>query len=213
MNRAYELAGTFARRISRSSPSSLGMKDSEIIARFRATRDDEVFEELVNRYKARVFGLVLSILGPEFVADAEDTAQDVFIQVYRQLAGFRGESRFGTWLYSIARHKAIDRKRQARFRLPHVTQDEIEAFSTSGQRERPDGVLAKSERRKIVRDCIEMLPHPYQSILYLYYWMEYSVSEIAQFLDMRSGSVTSYLHRGRKMLYRHLQRRGVTHDF
>ncbi len=189
------------------------MKDSEIIARFRANRDDEVFEELVNRYKARVFGLVLSILGPGFVADAEDTAQDIFLQVYRQLPGFRGDSGIGTWLYSIARHKAIDRKRQARFRLPHVTQDEIEAFSTPGQRERPDGILAKSERQKIIRDCIERLPYPYRSTLYLYYWMEYSVSEIAQFLDMRPGSVTSYLHRGRKMLHRHLQRRGVTHDF
>jgi RNA polymerase sigma-70 factor (ECF subfamily) len=189
------------------------MKDSEIIAKFRATRGDEVFEELVNGYKARVFGLVLSILGPEFVADAEDVAQDVFFQVYRQLPGFRGESSFGTWLYSIARNKAIDRKRQARFRLPHVTQDELEVPAVPGRSESPHGVLVKSEHRKIVQDCIEMLPYPYRSTLYLYYWMEYSVSEIAQFLDMRPGSVRSYLHRARKMLQRLLVRKGMTHVF
>jgi RNA polymerase sigma-70 factor (ECF subfamily) len=156
-------------------------------------------------------GLVLSILGPEFVADAEDVTQDVFLQVYRHLPGFRGESSFGTWLYSIARNKAIDRKRQARFRLPHITQDELSAPVVSEQKESPHGVLAKSEQQKLVQDCIERLPYPYRSSLYLYYWMKYSVSEIAELLNMRPGSVRSHLHRARKMLHRLLVRKGMSH--
>src|SRR5262245_590020 len=95
------------------------------VPRFVETGGSEDFRQLVEEYQQRVFRLVCSILGPYHEVDAEDVTQEVFLQVHRRVKEFQGKSQFGTWLYSIARNRALDRRRQARFRLPHAPIESI----------------------------------------------------------------------------------------
>src|SRR5678810_441789 len=78
---------------------STGLGDNEIIIRV-LRGEQNAYAELVNRFQAYVFTLVLRMIKSR--KDAEEVAQDVFIKAYRSLADFRGESKFSTWLYTIA---------------------------------------------------------------------------------------------------------------
>lgn len=187
--------------------------DAELVSRFRDSGDDDLFEVLVSRHKDQVFRLVIAILGPGFEADAEDVCQEVFLQVYRRLPGFRMESRFGTWLYSVARNRAIDRKRRARFRIPHVSpEDSLLRHSADAGDEARD-IATEEARRLLVVRCMNELSYQPRAALYLHYWLGCSTREIAESLGVRPGTVKSYLHRGRRSLERRLRRRGVTDAF
>ncbi|HEY4156176.1 MAG TPA: sigma-70 family RNA polymerase sigma factor, partial [Puia sp.] len=81
-----------------------GLTDTEIISRV-LHGEQAIFAQLVERYQNYVFTLVLRLI--ENREDAEETAQDVFVKAYRSLADFRGESKFSTWLFTIARTSSI----------------------------------------------------------------------------------------------------------
>lgn len=183
--------------------------DAEVVKRFQETRDGQLFEILVGRYKDRIFRLALSVLGASAEAEAQEVTQEVFVKVFRQISGFRGESRFSTWLYRIAYREAVDRKRQARSRLPHVGLAEL--LERPAQGLDPQAEAESRERRRTVQLCLEGLPDVYRSALYLYYWMDHPVEEIAELLGVPAGTVKSYLHRGRRMLFRELQKRGLSY--
>lgn len=91
----------------------------------------ESFEVLVDRYKDRVFRLAVSIVGPGYAAEAEEVAQEAFLRAYRSLDHFRGESAFGSWLYRITYNLAIDAKRKARMRYPHVGEEALQNRATA----------------------------------------------------------------------------------
>ncbi len=193
------------------------MNAAEIIARSLKSGDESLFAELVDTYKERVHRLVVSILGPGFDADAEDVAQEVFIQVYRSLPSFRRDSTFSTWLYSITRRKAIDRKRRARFRMPHVDERALETaadVAAGAHRIQPTGTggaIDEFEQRDLVAAVLAALPQRYRTVVHLRYWMGCSVNEIAELSGMRPGTVKSHLHRARALLLAGLRRKGV-HD-
>src|ERR1041385_2092112 len=102
------------------------MSDRELIDDFLQSGNSESFRTLVERYQDRVFRLVASVLGPAHSKDAEDVAQETFLQVYRQLKSFRGEAQFGTWLYRIAYRRALDHRDLARIRFPHVPETALD---------------------------------------------------------------------------------------
>lgn len=183
------------------------MEDAQVIERFLATRDGDAFEILVDRYKDRLFRLALSVLGNGHEAEAEEVTQDVFVKAFQQLSGFRAESRFSTWLYRIAYREAVDHKRRGRLRWPHVDESELEKRSPAG--EDPHAAAEAQERRRQVQSCLEVLPDLYRSALHLHYWLGHSVEEIAELLGVPTGTVKSYLHRGRRLLFRELQKRGL----
>src|SRR5207247_9325758 len=102
------------------------MTDEALVRRFQHG-DEAAFDELVERHRARIYGLVCRLTG---VGDAEDLAQDVFVAAYKSLRSFRGDAAFGTWLYRIAIHTCshhLRRKRPEALELddrePDVRQD------------------------------------------------------------------------------------------
>ncbi len=184
------------------------MQDEEILRQLREHPDPRLFELLVERYRGPVVRLVLALLGPRLADDAEDVTQEVFLRAYEGLAGFRQESRFATWLYRITYNLALDRLRRAA-RRPVVALDEERRAELSAPGESPFEHLARSDRARLVRDCLEELPPPYQAALRLFYWLDVPVEEIAALLGVSVGTVKSYLCRGRTRLIRVLERRGV----
>ena len=173
------------------------MEDEKLIARFLETGDRAMFAALVERYQDRVFRLVLSILGPGSAADAEEVCQEVFLRVFRKAGQFTGRAAFGTWLYRIAYNLAIDWRRRARFRLPHVPVEEVPGLAASSD---PLGDVLTQERKEQVARALAGLPDLYRSVLHMHYWLDRPVGEIAELLGVPEGTVKSYLFRARNAL-------------
>ena len=180
--------------------------DEWLVERCRESADDAAFAELVRRYREPVFRLTVSILGQEFAPEAEDVAQDVMLRVHHALGSFRGESRFGSWIYRIAFNQALNVKARARYRAPHLSE---EALATAPSRDLgPHDQLQDERRRQAVLACVGELPEVYQSALRLHYWLGANVGEIAEMLDAPENTVKSYLHRARRLLQALLAERG-----
>src|SRR6185436_3957656 len=168
--------------------------------------DDGAFAELVRRYRGPVFRLAVSILGQEFAPEAEDVTQDVMLRVHHALQTFRGESKFGSWIYRIAFNQALNVKARVRYRAPHVSD---QALATTPSQDRgPYDRLHDERRQRAVLACVAELPEVYQSALRLHYWLGASMSEIAVMLDAPENTVKSYLHRARRLLHAQLTERG-----
>lgn len=181
--------------------------DDELVARCREAQDQPAFGELVHRYQHRVFRLVVSILGQDFAADAEDVAQEVFVRIHHGLKTWRGDAAFSTWVYRLTFNHALNVKARMRFRAPHVPADVLASRASAAPA--ADQQLDASRRDALVLACVHELPDVYQSALRLHYWLGASMSEIAILLDAPENTVKSYLHRARRLLHAMLQQRGI----
>ena len=175
------------------------MDDESLVAAYLATRDEALFRTLVERHQDKVFRLVCSILGPFRDADAEEAAQDVFLRVHAKLGQFRGGSKFTTWLYRVAYSVAINRSKVARLRLPHTT---IDALRTLASDEDPHRSLDEKQRDAVIASALESLPDVYRTVVYLHYWNDASIDDIAELLGAPSGTIKSYLFRARERIAR-----------
>ena len=193
--------------IARAEPASYADRPDEwLVERCRESSDDAAFAELVRRYRGPVFRLAVSILGQEFAPEAEDVAQDVMLRVHHALGSFRGESKFGSWIYRIAFNHALNVKARVRYRAPHVSDQAL--ATTPTQDSGPHDRLQDERRQRAVLACVGELPEVYQSALRLHYWLGASMSDIAAMLDVPANTVKSYLHRARRLLHAMLTERG-----
>lgn len=183
------------------------MTDEELATRYAAARDPADFRELVERNAPMVLRLVSSVLGPFRDADAEETAQDVFLRVHEKIGQFRGSSKFSTWLYRVAYNVAVNRSRTARLRLTHVT---LEALSQAISGDDPLAMALDTETTAAIAAAVDSLPDVYRSAVYLYYWLETPVEEIAILLGAPPNTVKSYLSRARERLGRALREKGFS---
>jgi len=184
-----------------------GLDDADLVRALQRTDDDELFFELVSRHKDRVFRLAASILGPDAHADAEDLTQEVFLQVYRKLHSFRGRSTFATWLYRLTFNRAVERCRRARNRYRHVGDSALVSMQAQGEGTDPHGSAVANQRRHDLLTCLEQLPNTQRCAIYLHYWLDRPLAEIAELLDTRPGTIKSLLFRARKRLGRALEAR------
>jgi RNA polymerase sigma-70 factor (ECF subfamily) len=187
------------------SPAASG---DEALAARAAAGDEAAFEELVTRYQARVFRLARRLTGSE--DDAADVLQETFLQVYRGLAGFRGESRFGTWLYRVATNAAL-MLRRARSRRPAESLEAfLPRFDAAGAHAATPAdlqVAAHADRlidRQVLVEMawtgIERLPDLYREAFVLRDLEEMTTEEVARILDLEPAAVRQRVHRARLML-------------
>jgi RNA polymerase sigma factor (sigma-70 family) len=181
--------------------------DSQLVTRAQSG-DKEAFAELVGRYRNLVFRLALSILGREFIPEAEDVSQEVFLKVHHAIASFRGEAQFSSWIYRITFNQAVNLKTRVRFRSPH--EDDKSLHSSATRDPGPYLQFETTQRDRYIAECIETLPEVYQSSLRLYYWLDAGVAEIAELLDVPANTAKSYLHRARQLLQAMLKVRGYS---
>jgi RNA polymerase sigma-70 factor (ECF subfamily) len=183
--------------------------DSQLVARTQSG-DQQAFAELVRRHRDRVFRLAVSILGREFVPEAEDVAQEVFLKVHHAIRSFRGEAEFSSWIYRITFNQAMNLKARVRFRSPHT--DETALYTAATSEPGPDRQAETVQRNQALAECIGTLPEVYQSALRLYYWLDAGVAEVAILLDVPENTAKSYLHRARQLLQGMLKERGYSCD-
>jgi RNA polymerase sigma-70 factor (ECF subfamily) len=179
--------------------------DSHLVARAQSG-DQQAFAELVRRYRALVFRLAVSILGQEFIPEAEDVAQEVFLKVHHAIESFRGESEFSSWIYRITFNQAVNLKARVRFRSPHA--DETVLYQAVSLGPGPYRQAETAQRDRALAECIQTLPEVYQSAVRLYYWLGAGIGEVAGLLAVPENTAKSYLHRARQLLHGMLNERG-----
>ena len=186
---------------------ALEESDAQLVTRAQSG-DEQAFAELVRRHSALVFRLAVSILGKEFVPEAEDVTQEVFLKVHHAIRSFRGESEFRSWIYRIAFNKAVNLKARVRFRSPHADEtvlEDLAAPEPGAERQ-----MQTAQRDRAVAECMGTLPEVYQSALRLYYWLGAGIGEVAESLGVPENTVKSYLHRARQLLRSMLKERGYS---
>ena len=171
-------------------------------------RDEHAFTELMRAYQARIFGLILRMLGNH--AEAEEVAQEVFIQVFKSIGSFRGDSKFTTWIYRIAINHCKNRVKYLRVRHSKQ-QDELEAVAermplgegrgaNTGHIARPDEALAGKQIERIVQEAISQIEPGFRECLILRDVEELSYEEIEAITGLPTGTVKSRIFRARAQL-------------
>jgi len=193
-----------------AAPGQTADADMALVEACVTHGDQAAFATLVERYQKWVFWLALAVLGPGGVGDAQDITQEVFVRLAAHLKDFRGESTFRTWLRRLAVNLAIDRRRHARWRKPHVSLSALDERRATDRGDDPYRLAEAAERTREVARCLEVLPNEMRSVIHLHYWMELPAEEIAVALQIPTGTVKSRLHRGRKLLYHAMHARGLS---
>ena len=189
-----------------ASPSTADV-DPELMRRARAG-EEAAFGTIMKAHYEPVFRLVYSIVRNEH--DARDVCQEVWLIVWKQLGGFRGDAKFTTWLHPIAVRRAVDhlRKRRRwydRF-LPFSTGDESvesvpEPVSTADHRADTE----QAERSAQLRRAIDALPPKLRAVLALREIQGLSYDEIARATGIPVGTVMSRLYHARRQLAQKLK--------
>jgi RNA polymerase sigma-70 factor, ECF subfamily len=188
--------------ISKTADAGSVENDNDLINAF-IRGDYSAFEKLVLRYQDRVFNLCCRLLGDK--DEAEDSAQDVFVKVYRSLKGFRFKSSFYTWLYRIVINTCKNRIKSVEYRRSksRVSIDSDRDNSEYGipvlidNRPVPDKTLEQKEKMARIQEALNSLPPDQKTVLVLCDIEGLSYDEIARVTKNRLGTVKSKLSRAR----------------
>ncbi|MEZ6093548.1 MAG: sigma-70 family RNA polymerase sigma factor [Pirellulaceae bacterium] len=167
----------------------------------------EAFGHLVERYQDRLYGSLIHVLGCE--AEALDIAQDAFVQAFRRLDSFRGQSAFYTWLFRIGRNLAISRLRR-RKPTASLHNHDGEAIDIADQSTAPAGGIESEETIGQLHIALQRLSEEHRTIIVLRELNEMDYDAIADVLEIPVGTVRSRLHRARQQLKQELEAIGAT---
>lgn len=181
--------------------------EARLVARLVA-RDEAAFNALVRAYERRVFALLVRMSGSR--AEAEDLAQEVFVQVFKGIGSFRGESKLSTWIYRIAINLSKNRSKYLRVRRTDH-QEQLESLeerapveetrrANIAPIERPDDLMAGRQLERIVQAAILELEPTFRECLVLRDIEDLSYDEIAAITNLAEGTVKSRIHRARTQL-------------
>jgi len=170
------------------------------------------FQKIHDDYRAKVFRYLSSLLGDY---EAEDSTQEVFARVSRNLGSFRGESRISTWIYRIATNLAIDRMRYCT--LPDAdlhARESLDADEEIEDRnawtgEKPFSAeqrIIRGEMTECIRSCMENLSEDYRAVLVLSELEGFKNGEIAEIMGVTLETVKIRLHRARAQLRKEIER-------
>ena len=186
-----------------------GTQGDEDLVRIAQAGDNRAFDELVRRYRDKVYRLSYKILRHE--EDAAEALQDAFLSAYRGLKNFKVESTFSTWLYRIATNASLMKYR--RRREGHVSLEQSQSPDGSGEplqipdwSEQPLGDLLNSETREVMQEGIAKLPEELRTVFVLRDIEELSNADVAEVLGISVAAVKSRLHRARIVLRDRLNR-------
>ena len=169
------------------------IEQQEIIDRI-LQGDQAAFRVLVDLYSKHVFQVAYSVLHD--VKEAEDAAQEAFLQVYKSLPQYRSQG-FKTWITRIALHKAIDAKRKKARRREDQTSDEQSLERIAATEEDPLFALLDKEKKELLYQRLGQLPDNHREVLMAFYLQHKNYEEIAEELGVTVKTVESKLYRAR----------------
>jgi len=170
-----------------SRPDSHQLHDESALVERAKNNDYRAYEDLYRTHVGRVYALCVRLIKDKDMA--EDITQEAFVQAWRNLPKFRGDSAFGTWLYRIATNTAISYLRREKHFKDSLDVDELEIE----YRETPDEQIG-------LEQAIGALPDGARAVFNLYSLQGYTHDEISGMLNIAPGTSKAQLHRARKLL-------------
>ena len=181
------------------------MNEAEAI-RLAQQGDAGAFEHIYRLHSRRVYAVCLRMGGN--TAEAEDLTQDAFMQLYRKIGTFRGESAFSTWLHRLAVNVVLMKLRKKTLAATSLEESNDPEDESSGPRREigaPDLLLTGSIDRVHLERAIEQLPPGYRQVFVLHDVQGYEHNEIAGLMGCSIGNSKSQLHKARMRLRELLQ--------
>jgi RNA polymerase sigma-70 factor (ECF subfamily) len=182
--------------------------DEKLIELFVTKNDESAFDEIINRYGCKIYGLALRITRDPY--SAEEVLQEVFLSLIKKLDTFRGESKFSSWLYRITVNASYMRLRSEKKHESDISLDNYVPYDENGTlmgrvalkdwSGRPDKALLSKEAIETIEKAIGELPEPYRVVFHLRDVEGLSNEEIAGVLGLTVPAVKSRLHRARLFL-------------
>ncbi len=176
--------------------------DRKLIERI-ANADKAAVQALFARYHVRIYRFIVRMTGNEAVA--EELANEVFLDVWRQAGRFESRSSVSTWLMAIARNKAISHLR----RKKEVALDDEAATLVPDTRDTPEVTAQKTDKGAAIRLAIDSLSPDHKAVIDLVYYHELSVREVARVLDIPANTVKTRMFHARKNLARKMKKYGI----
>ena len=182
------------------------LNEQELIQELRQGKEP-AFRWLVDNYRNRVFHTVLNILQDS--SEAEDAAQETFIQVFESVRSFKEESSLSTWIYRIAVHKALDKIRRRKTRqklhklLPWWMPEEKKSSNATFQH--PGIVAENKEKASVLFKAIESLPEKQKLAFTLIKVQGMKYEEACEIMQQNSKAVESLITRAKVNLQKQLE--------
>lgn len=170
-------------------------------------KDESAFKQIVETWQDMVFNTALGIV--QSAEDAEDVAQEVFVQVYESIQSFKGESKFSTWLYRIAITKSMDHLRRKKRKKRFAFVQSLFGANNEVVHDPPDfhhpGVkLDNKEKSVVLFKAIDKLPKNQKTAFVLHKMEGLSYQQISEIMDTSLSSIESLLHRAKNNLRKNL---------
>lgn len=178
------------------------MNEILLISRARGG-DRDAFGELVEQYRDNVYRLAYRMCGNAY--DADEAAQEAFVAAWRALPNFRGDAKFSTWLYRLTTNAAIDVMRREK---RHQTVGDGEMIEVADDADSPQETVERTEQQEAVQEALATLSEEYREVLLLRYMKELDYAEIAEVLQLPSGTVKSRINRAKAALKNALLKSG-----
>ena len=171
------------------------MDDATLLQRIGAAGDKAAMKALYERHSEPLYRFLRARLGDPF--EAADVMQETFLEIWRAAGRFEGRSAPRTWMFGIARNKAVDRMRRGSREVVSEPDERLPDTAPN-----PESVAVAASDAARLRSCLEKLSHTHRSAIHLAFWRELPYGEIAELEGVPVGTIkTRILHAKRLLMH------------
>ena len=183
--------------------------DAELVVAALAG-NTQAFDVLVTRYRRAMLTIAQQIVRNP--TDAEDVVQDALLRAFEALPQLSDLNRFGAWLHSITRNRALRYYKNASRYQPQEDMEPHLNRAADTSAADPAHIVERELTQQEIRDAIQELPTDYQAVIELFYWAEMPQKRMAEFLSLPLTTVKWRLHKAKELLKTILEKRGYSAD-
>ncbi|MFZ7755532.1 sigma-70 family RNA polymerase sigma factor [Bacillus thuringiensis] len=175
--------------------------DELTIEAFEIEDKEDLIDEIMNKYGQEVLQLVYSYVNNKEVA--EDLTQDIFVKCYKSLHTYKGNSNLKTWLWRIAINHCKDYLKSWYNKKVIVTEDDF-TYMESQKESVEQTVIQNAEDRELA-SAVMNLPIKYREVIYLFYYEELSIKEVATVIEVKENTIKTRLKKAKELLKKGLE--------
>ena len=200
---AKHVLGSYLRKHNSGTRRAYNEFSDEALVTLISAKNKDAMHALYSRHSVRLYRFIKRLTGN--ASSAEDVVSDVFLDVWRKSHGFKGQSKASTWLFAIARHKALS---ALRCRTHDALNDDLET-AIDDSAETPETALLGADRRSNLQLCLSKLSAAQREVIDLVYYHEKTIHEVAQIVGVSENTVKTRMHYARHRIRKMLAESGV----
>ncbi|OJD58115.1 RNA polymerase factor sigma C [Bacillus sp. N35-10-4] len=175
--------------------------DELTVEAFEIEDKEDLIDEIMNKYGQEVLQLVYSYVNNKEVA--EDLTQDIFVKCYKSLHTYKGNSNLKTWLWRIAINHCKDYLKSWYNKKVIVTEDDF--TYTGSQKESVEQTVIQNAEDRELASAVMNLPIKYREVIYLFYYEELSIKEVAIVIEVKENTIKTRLKKAKELLKKGLE--------